>query len=43
MYCMSAMFTIVAGKGKRNSSATWLTCPGEEKIAVHCHLVASST
>jgi len=42
MYCKSAMFTIVAGKGEKKSSAAWLTCPEEEKVAVHCHVVSSA-
>ena len=43
MYCMAAMFTVVAGKRKEKSSATWLTCPEEEKVTVHCHVVSSCT
>jgi len=40
---MAAMFTVVAGKGKKKSSAAWLTCPEDEKVAVHCHVVSSCT
>jgi hypothetical protein len=36
------MFTIVAGKGKKKSSAAWLTCHEEEKAAVHCYVVSSA-
>jgi len=40
---MAAVFTVVAGKGKEKNSATRLTCPEEEKVAVHCHVVLSCT